>query len=55
MDALGLTGIVDKLGAAFNLDGFKRATGSLSNSNKKVSSYPKVCKVVTQKRGRVLL
>ena len=45
MDALGLTGIVDKLEAAFHLDGFQKALGSLSGSSTKVSSYPKVNKL----------
>ena len=43
MDALGLTGVVDNLKAAFKLDGFQQATTSLSSSDEKVSSYPNVC------------
>lgn len=43
MDALGLTGVVDKLKAAFKLDGFQKARHHLSSSDKKVSSYPSVC------------
>ena len=43
MDALGLTGVVDNLKAAFKLDSFQKATSSLSSANEKVSSYPNVC------------
>ena len=43
MDALGLTGVVDNLKAAFKLDSFQKATSSLSSSDEKVSSYPNVC------------